>query len=142
MAIRFHVPLGTVVLCDFSTGFRPPEMVKKRPVVVVSRQLAHRDDLCTVVPLGQSGPLKEVQYQCLIALDRELPYPFAYRSFWAKADMLATVSLGRLDLFRTERDQTGKRKYIQPKVGPDNLRNIRSCILHALALEGLTIHLP
>ncbi|GAF88414.1 unnamed protein product [marine sediment metagenome] len=141
MALKYHVPAGTVVLCEFNTGFRPPEMVKRRPAIVVSHRLAFRDRLCTVVPLGQSGPERDVVYQCQISLDRELPPPFAYKTFWAKADMFATVSLDRLDLFHTVRDHTGRRRYLQPKLNAKDLKQVRTCILHALGMEDLTVHL-
>ena len=36
MPITFHPSPGTVLICDFTTGFQPPEMVKRRHVVVVS----------------------------------------------------------------------------------------------------------
>lgn len=85
--------------------------------------------------------MQPVHYQCKIKLDRPLPHPFPFDTFWVKADMLATVALDRLDLFRTERDQMGKRKYLQPKVGIENVTRIRKAILHALAMDDLTIHL-
>lgn len=134
MALLYAVPPGTIVLCDYNTGFMPPEMVKRRPALVVSPWLAHRDDLCTVVPLSQSAPSRTVSYQCLITLEQPLPYPFPYATFWAKADMLATVGFRRLDLFRTERDQYGKRKYVQPKVSEEGLNRVRHCIKIALGL--------
>lgn len=49
MAIRFPVSPGTILLCDYATGFRAPEMVKRRPAVVISPHLRHRDRLCSVV---------------------------------------------------------------------------------------------
>lgn len=36
MALRFHPKPGTILMCDFDTGFQVPEMVKKRPVIVLS----------------------------------------------------------------------------------------------------------
>ena len=48
MAIKFYPRQGTLLMCDFNTGFRVPEMVKVRPVVVVSRT---RGQVATVVPL-------------------------------------------------------------------------------------------
>lgn len=36
MPIKFPVAPGTVLLCDYSTGFLPPEMVKLKPAIVVS----------------------------------------------------------------------------------------------------------
>jgi mRNA interferase MazF len=84
------------VLCDYSTGFRPPEMVKRRPCVVISARLPYRDRLCTVVPLSATPPAREVAYQCRIELAEALPPPFEQQLCWAKADMLATVGFGRL----------------------------------------------
>jgi mRNA interferase MazF len=45
--------MGQILICDFSSGFVEPEMVKVRPVVVISpkpRKSIH--SLCTVVPLS------------------------------------------------------------------------------------------
>jgi mRNA interferase MazF len=67
-----------------------------------------------------------------------LPAPFDSIVFWAKADMLATVAFARLDLFRTPRDQTGKRRYLHPKVSDADLARVRDCVLHALGLGSLT----
>lgn len=68
-----------------------------------------------------------------------MPYPFVYGVAWAKCDMLATVGFERLDLFRTERDQYGKRKYLHPKVPPQILNKIRNGVLFALGLGNLTL---
>lgn len=141
MAIQFPVGPGTILLCDYSTGFNPPEMVKRRPVVVVSPRLPYRDHLCTVVPLSTTAPDRDTLYQCRVTPPQRLPAPFDAPEMWAKADMLATVGFGRLDLFRTGRDQTGKRKYLHPKLPPDDLRRVRASILHALGLDTLTPHL-
>lgn len=48
--------------------------------------------------------------------------------------MLATVGYERLDLFRTERDQTGKRKYLTPRISPQEFDKILACIRVALGL--------
>jgi uncharacterized protein YifN (PemK superfamily) len=60
---------------------------------------------------------------------------------WVKADMVATVCFARLDLFQTDRDQEGKRKYLHPKINMDQIRDIRIAVLHALGLGSLTNHL-
>ncbi|WP_198669160.1 type II toxin-antitoxin system PemK/MazF family toxin [Elioraea thermophila] len=60
MPILYPVAAGTILLCDDDTGFRPPEMVKRRPVVVVSPRLPHRDGLATVVPLSTTAPREPV----------------------------------------------------------------------------------
>lgn len=138
MAIKYPVAPGTILLCDYNTGFHPPEMVKRRPAVVVSPRLPHRDGLCTIVPLSTTPPAHPVPYVCQIEIAAPLPAPFSATTMWAKADMLATVSFGRLDLFRTDRDASGKRTYLHPKLPADDLQRVRACILYSIGWEFLT----
>lgn len=116
-------------------------MVKKRPAVVISPRLPHRDGLCTVVPLSGSAPERVLLYQRRIELAEELPHPFPAKVWWAKCDMLATIGFRRLDLFRTERMENGQRKYLHPKVSAEQMSEIRQGVLHALGLGTLTIQL-
>lgn len=138
MPIQFPVAPGTILLCDYTGGFRPPEMVKRRPVVVVSPRLPRRDYLCAVVPLSTEPPPPGVLYACQIELERPLPEPFDATVCWAKADMLATVGFGRLDLFRTARDFTGRRQYLHPRLSPPDLKRVRVAMLYGLGLGPLT----
>ncbi len=55
MPLTFSPRPGEIVICDFSTGFRPPEMVKVRPVVVISPR-RRTSQLVTVVPLSTTPP--------------------------------------------------------------------------------------
>ena len=113
MPIKYALSPRTIVLCDYSKGgFRPPEMVKGRPAVVLVGRLPHRDNLHTVVPLSGTASHDACRYHCQIVLDDPLPEPFAQRAWWVKADMVATVGFDRLDLFRTARDQNGQRRYL------------------------------
>jgi uncharacterized protein YifN (PemK superfamily) len=141
MPIKFPVGPGTLLLCDYTGGFQEPEMVKRRPVVVISPRLPHRNGLCTVVPLSTSPPQRDVPYVCRLELAQPLPAPFDSTTAWAKADMLATVGFHRLDLFRTGRDQYGKRKYLHPVLAPADLARVRSAVLHALGIGALTSEL-
>jgi mRNA interferase MazF len=109
-------------------------MIKARPVIVVSPRLPHRDGLCTVVPLSGTPPARHVDYVVEFKFDPPLPYPFVYEIAWAKCDMLATVAFKRLDLFRSERDQTGKRKYIAPKLPAEDFEKVQRAVLCALGL--------
>ena len=77
MPIRFPPVPGQVLLCDYDTGFRPPEMVKKRLAVVVSPRLPYRDGLCTVVPLSTTPARSGIRYQCKVLLPVDPPEPFA-----------------------------------------------------------------
>lgn len=134
MPIQFELPPRTILLCDYSKGgFRPPEMVKRRPVVVVSPRLRHRTGLLTVVPLSTTAPERVGAHHCRITIPQPLP-KFAAAEAWVKADMLATVAFERLDLFRSERDQYGKREYLQPRISEDDFARVQACIRAALGL--------
>lgn len=63
MALKFQPKEKTVVMCDFS-GFKEPEMVKVRPVVVLAKH-KHNARLVTIVPLSTTEP-----YRC-----RKTPSP-------------------------------------------------------------------
>jgi hypothetical protein len=69
-----------------------------------------------------------------IVLDREEVAPFQQRIWWAKCDMIATVGFARLDLFRTDRDQTGRRKYLHPILGKPDVDRLRAGILASLGM--------
>ncbi len=96
MAITFHPKSGTVLICDFSTGFQPPEMVKRRPVVVMSPRRRHHSGLCLVVPFSTVKPDPVEAVHHLIPVGS---YPFFHRQtdVWAKGDMLTCVAFRRLD---------------------------------------------
>jgi uncharacterized protein YifN (PemK superfamily) len=134
MAINYHPSLGTVLVCDYH-GFKEPEMVKRRPAVVVSPRLRRRDGLCTVVPLSTTPPNPPMNYHCKIAFDPRLPSPYDAPEHWVKADMLATVGFHRLFLLSAGRDQYGKRRNVIPVLDADRMKEIRVCILMALGID-------
>jgi mRNA interferase MazF len=137
MGIRFLPSIRTVVICDYSRGgFQPPEMVKRRPAIVVSPRLPYRDNLCSVVPVSGDPPDHETGYVVQLKFDPPLPPPFSYKFGWVKCDMIATVGLDRLDFFHTARVE-GKRKYLHPKISEADLDRLRQGILCALGM-GVT----
>ena len=137
MPIQHHVAVGTILLCDYGLGgFRAPEMVKARPAIVVSPRLRHRGDLCAVVPLSGSEPAAAVDYVVRLDFADPLPHPFPFSVWWAKCDMVATVGFNRLDLFRTPRDQYGRRKYLQPRLAAGDLEHVRRGVLNGLGLAS------
>jgi uncharacterized protein YifN (PemK superfamily) len=87
MAITYHPKPGTIVLCNYDTGFAPPEMVKRRPAVVVSPQTHTRAGLCTVVPLSTTPPKPVLAYHCLVVIDPPLPDPWTAKEAWVTCDM-------------------------------------------------------
>jgi len=136
MALPFHPLPGTIVICDFN-GFIVPEMVKRRPAIVVSPRLRGRTNLCTIVPLSTTPPGKVEPYHYLLRLDPPLPRPFDATACWAKGDMLYTVSYDRLNLPH-ERNPSGGRIYITRIIPPDDLSALRKGILFGLGISILT----
>ena len=97
---NFHPKTGQILICDFDRGFIPPEMVKRRPIVVISRTETHSRRLCTVVPLSTTAP--KVLAPWHIALERDpLHRTKTANAVWAKCDMIYTVSFDRLELPRS-----------------------------------------
>lgn len=139
MGLSFHPNPGTILVCNYETGFVAPEMIKTRLVVVVTPRLRRRDGLCTVVPLSMSPPEPIEQYHCQITLERPLPSPWFGVNRWAKCDMFATVSFSRLTPIGVGRDKTTRvRKYIYPELSENDLLTVRKCVLHALDFSHLT----
>lgn len=144
MAITIHPKIGQLLLCDFSQGFKEPEMVKsKRPVIIVSGELKGRAKLVTVVPLSTVRPEPIQPYHYLLPKS-SMPMlsHFQQHESWLKGDMLYTVSFNRLDLIRLgTRNHQGKREYYQRRLGREQMRKIYECILNGLNLSNLAQHL-
>ncbi len=142
MALKFHPEPGTILMCAFDElGLKEPEMIKRRPALVVSPRLKRRNDLLVVAPLSTSVPEPAMPYHYRLLLDVPLPKPWETPSMWVKADMLYTVRFERLDLIRTGRDYLGKRKYLMKQISTQQLTEVRKCILHGLGMPRLTNHL-
>jgi uncharacterized protein YifN (PemK superfamily) len=141
MPLTYYPAPGEIVLCNYGTGFISPEMVKLRPVVVVSPRLRQRADLVAVVPLSTSAPVPPESHHCSVILAVALPAPFDKTEMWAKCDMVATVARSRLDRFRDGRVANGARTFRTGRVTAIQLIEIRKAILCGLGLGSLTIHL-
>ena len=135
LALSFQPNPRTVVYCDFA-GYVKPEIVKRRPVVVLS---AHKRNsrLVAVVPLSTTRPNPVETYHCRL---RRNPLPNGdVTEVWAKCDMVAVVSLQRLDLIPTgRRYPDGRREYIAPKVDVDQFDAIRTGVISGLGLGALS----
>lgn len=141
MALQFHPEQGTILICDFN-GYVEPEMVKRRPVVVISPRLRNRGNLCAVVPLSSTEPRKIEPYHFRLHTTPTLPAPYTNSFHWVKADMVYTVSFSRLALMTHGlKDKQGKRIYDQRIVDKADLLKIQSAVLHGLGLTSLTVHL-
>ncbi len=123
-----------ILLCDYS-GFKAPEMVKKRPVVVLCRKDARRYGVCTIVPLSTSAPRTMLPYQPKIRMPVRLPPPFESEDCWVKADMINTVSYERLNHFR-EMDATGRWVLMSPVIGSEIYSLIQASVTELLSLTA------
>lgn len=130
MAISFYPRAGQVLICDFS-GFVAPEMVKPRPIVVVSPRLPYRSEIVTVVPISLTAPIHREPY--VVRLSRNYqPLEAIDLPCWAKCDMLLNISRSRLDGFKV-----GRRKWETPHMSGEDLKAVRAGVLHALGMGSL-----
>jgi mRNA interferase MazF len=141
MAINEHPLIGTLLLCNFTVGFKVPEMDKVRPVVVISPKIAARPYLCTVVALSTTAPNPVLSFHAKLELGLDLPAPWDAKEVWVKGDMVNAVGFHRLDFFRLGKDVSGKRKYQYGSLSSEKITIIRSCVLKALGMSNLTKHL-
>jgi len=141
MAIQEHPAPGTILLCNFEKGFREPEMVKRRPVVVLSPKIGARPKLCTVVALSLTAPKPVMPYHCELEIRPHLPAPWDAAACWVKGDMVNAVGFHRLDLVRLGKNRAGKRIYRFETLTPAQMRTVRVCVLNALGLGALNKHL-
>ena len=144
MAINHHPKAGQILLCDFSQGFKEPEMIKKRPVLVITPPFSERPNLVTVLALSTKQPNKIMNYHYKIPKN-SMPQIDKYQSSetWLKGDMIYTVGFHRLERIKLgKRDKnTGKRVYFDNKLGREQMREIYSCALYGLNLGRLSVHL-
>jgi mRNA interferase MazF len=118
---------GEIVICDF-TPFAAPEMIKRRPCIVVSPVLKGRPKLCTIVPLSTTPPNPPQEYNVQIAISPVLRKPYDNPLAWVKADMLYTVSIDRIDR-PSKFDQNGKRIYYPQTVNAEVMSMIENALL-------------
>ncbi|WP_348529747.1 type II toxin-antitoxin system PemK/MazF family toxin [Pseudomonas wuhanensis] len=127
MSLRYQPKEGSVLICDFR-GYEVPEMIKVRPVVVIRK---HRTNslLVTVVPLSTTAPDCVLDHHLKLASHLHGASPIC----WAKCDMVATVSLSRLDRIKS-RDRQGKRIYLISQLAIDEFFAIKAAVRSALGL--------
>ena len=119
--LKFQPKVGSVVYCDY-VGFVAPEMVKKRPVIVISKH-KHHSKLLSVVPISTVSPDKIFDYH--IEMDPQFCTLYlSGRKCWVKCDMFNVISLERLNLIRDKK--SGLRH--APNVGADLLQKIKEAI--------------
>lgn len=135
---------GQVLMCEFGPNpdqIAPPgimrgplavkpEIFKLRQVIVINAA----SELTTVVPLSTVAPRTPSKIHFKIEAGK---YAFldATDDSWVKGDLITTVSNQRLD----RPFVAGRRETV--KITPDDLKDVRKVILHALAMSSLVINL-
>lgn len=141
MAITIHPKPGQILLCDFSHGFKEPEMVKsERPVIILTGAIKGRANLVTIAPLSTVEPAPIQPYHYRIP-KQSMPMvgTFQQNDSWLKGDMIYTVGFHRLNLIRLgKRKPDGKREYFTNRLGSEQMKQVYQCILHGLNLSKLT----
>ncbi|WP_154911973.1 type II toxin-antitoxin system PemK/MazF family toxin [Pseudomonas fluorescens] len=127
MPLLYQPKEGSVLICDFR-GYEIPEMIKVRPVVVIRK---HKTNslLVTVVPLSTTAPDRILDHHLELQSHLQGASPVC----WAKCDMVATVSLSRLDRIKS-RDRHGKRVYVISHLETDEFYAIKVAVRRALGL--------
>lgn len=141
MAIKEHPPIGAILICDFQTDFRLPEMVKVRPVIVISPKIFGRPGLCTVVALSTTPPDPKMPFHAEISIVPKLPPPWDAEKVWVKGDMVYAIGFHRLDFIRLGKDVQGKRMYRFATISSDQLKLVRTLVLRSIGLSNLTRNL-
>ena len=134
MTLKFYPEQGAILICDFN-GFKEPEMVKRRPVVVISPKRKHGPRLCTVVPLSTSPPRPIEGFHLRIDMEPPLPDPYSERFCWAKCDMVYQVSFERLSLPFFGKISDGTRMYNQRFLPGEKLKEMQRAVAFALGLH-------
>jgi len=124
---------GQILVCHFGLGFREPEMVKTRPVMVISPKVTPWTKLCIVLPISSRAPDPILGHHYRLP-DGLLPGT-KYEEAWVKGDTIIAVGCHRLD-----RIKTGFREYVAPCAPAAVLTEARRCILHATGMHSLTVH--
>lgn len=134
MSLLFQPKEASVLMCDFD-GSVDPEMVKVRPVIVLARNRVN-NKLVTVVPLSTTKPFVMQAHHHELSVN---PLPANQDTLcWAKCDMVATVSIARLDRIKVIKP-FGKREYVIPTIAALEFEAIRLCVVNALNLQKVVV---
>jgi len=120
-----YVKKGMIVMCDFK-GLVVPEMVKKRPVVVLN----FSSNLVTILPCSTTEPEKIEDFHYKLP-DKSMPRISMYngKQVWVKCNMINTVGLSRISLIKMYNG------YYKDLLGPEQMVNIVKCLKIGIGLK-------
>lgn len=149
MAINYTPKVGELLECDFGdfkkdaeglidtrnfNGRIPPEMVKKRLVVILNGKL---NGACLIVPISSTQDINKITQQLHIELESKLIVETDFyddRVRWAKTDLIQQISKERLYKVR---DKRGFITQMLPREVVDKIQRgvIRSISASSLILQ-------
>lgn len=127
MTIKYHPKVSELLRCNFGRGFKPPEIVKMRPVVVLSSKTLGRGKLCTVVPLSTVKPVPIKNYHVELS-EQSKQYSNDGIQIWVKCDMIMTVAFDRLSAFRDINTDKSYREYVKRCVTREDMEKIKEAL--------------
>lgn len=141
MALKYGPRPASIIKCDFSMGgFKKPEMIKPRMVVVLS---APTSGLVNVVPLSATAPNVVKPHHCRIDakyLPNTPEFPVV-NECWVKGDMLYSAGYNRLSSIGLGRDSCGKRIYFTGRLNRELMKQVYSCVLNGINMGQLAKYL-
>jgi uncharacterized protein YifN (PemK superfamily) len=125
----FHPKQGHFLICDFDRGFVTPEIVKIRPVIVISKSDTHHNGrkLCTVVAISTAAPNPIHHWHFKLPANIN---PLSNTPSWVKCDMIYTVSYERLN--KPHKKTNKGREYLSIRISDQNLKTILACVQNYL----------
>ena len=137
MGLTFHPKPGEIFMCEFPTEYMHGEMIKKRPVIVLNRQLPGRSKLVNIVPISMTAPQPACSHH--VEIERShLPKGLRDKEGerWVKCDMIYTMSIERLELVQGHRDRSGKRVTDKGSLPPALLLAIRLATANCIGVHS------
>lgn len=135
MPLQYPPDRGEVLICDFENYLPKGEMVKQRPVIVLSPRIAQRRDIVTVVALSTTEPLTYLNYHLEITFDPPYSKKYSSMTMWLKGDMLYTMNLSRLSRPHSKDPQTGERSYPIRIIDASVMKDVERCVLAGLGIK-------
>lgn len=130
MPLNYFPRAGQLLVCNFS-GFKAPEMIKSRPVIVISPRLPHRSEIVTIVPISLTAPRHNLPFAVKLSKNYHPEEPDDLEC-WAKCDMVTNLAKARLDGFKV-----GRRQWVNPQISGDDLKAVRAGVVYSLGLGDL-----
>lgn len=131
MALPYSPHQGEILICDFDDAAVGAEMIKRRPAIVISRKATHWRGLCTVVPISTTQPVPPERWHYPLPHLKILGWQ-ANGLMWAKGDMLATVSMERLN--KPYKKTRHGRQFVTHQLDEDDLIAVVGCVRSYLGI--------